>query len=421
MHGPLGWSVLGALGFWFMGLGVARAQDSGAARPSRQYDSGRAVDVTVVAGGEDVKDLVNTVREVVGRLGLQVRAQVAQEAVPETGESAATRRLARAEINLLAPDAVQVVVYGRGGQVVLQQRFGRNVSAPVLREEVADAVRSAVEAQLLIDPERATAPAPTTSAPTRARAVDTAAGPASPFSVAEPPVAEPPALAPPAVVSVAPVQPPPSEAPARPVASWARPLALDLTALAGVGAFAKRSGVVTRLGGAVTISFRNWLNPSLILAGEYLVPFQAGFDNIAARANASVTSVRVVPAIQVFHTRNIAIDVGAGAGIDVIDVQLKPPQSPAYLSVNGTPPTRTDPVLRALASAHMGLASRIALSLDVACDVDVAAQVPDYVVEEGGTRYHLLNLGPWRVRPLVLVGLTLAALGESRLASGVFR
>jgi hypothetical protein len=419
MHGRLGWSVLAALGFWFMGLGVARAQDSGAARPSRQYDSGRAVDVTVVAGGEDVKDLVNTVREVVGRLGLQVRAKVTQEAIPETGESAATRRLARAEINLLAPDAVQVVVYGRSGQVVLQQRFGRNVSAPVLREEVADAVRSAVEAQLLIDPERA-GQAGTSGPPTGARTpgrVDTGPPAASPFSVAEPPVAEPPALVlPPA----APVEPPRSEAPATQVTPLKR-LAVDLAALAGVGVFAKRSGVVTRLGGAATISFRKWLNPSLILAGEYLLPFQAVFEGVVAQAHASAASVRIVPAIQVFHTRNIAIDVGAGAGIDVINVQLWPAQSPAYLSVNGTPSTRMDPVVRGLASAHMGLAPRIALSLDVACDVDVAAQVPDYVVEEGGTRYHLLNLGPWRVRPLVLVGLTLAALGESRLASGVFR
>jgi hypothetical protein len=416
MRGWLAGSLLAALCSALFVLREARAQDAGAPKSYRPFDSGRRVDVNVVAGTEDARELVNTICEVVGRLGLPVNAHIVEQRPPESASDGQTPGIARVEIDLTSPSTAQVVVYGRGGDVVAMQRFARNTSSPVLREEIADAVRSAVEAQLLIEPEPSGRFVPSAAstgagnaghrAPAR---VDAAPAGTSPFSVGEPAVAEPPSLTPPPVALVAPT---PSEAPVgRP--SPVRWLEVDLSALAGVGDFEKRVSVVSRLGGEATVVYRKWLNPSLIIAGEYVVPFDTTSQQ-GVTAHSSIASMRVVPAIQVFHTPIIAIDVGAGVGIDVMNTRLASSNATA---TNNSPSTRLDPVLRGLAAAHLALAPRVAISLNIACDIDVATNTPGYYVKSDAGYYYVFS--PFRVRPLALLGLTFAAFGEARLTSGI--
>jgi hypothetical protein len=405
---PLAASALVALLSWGVTPTYAHAQDAGAPRSSRALDSGRRVDVTVVAGKEDARELVNTICEVVGRLGLPVRARTLEQAPPQGGEETSGPGLARAEIDLTTPNLVQVLVYGKSGQLVLMQRFARNASEPVLREEIADAVRSAVEAQLLIEPEGqgpTASPGPATGTPPPP---PLGRGPAwvSPFSAAVPPVAEPPALVLPVAPPVAPVEHPSGEATSAPKVPM-RGVAVDLSALAGIGGFAwQTTSVVGHLGGEVTVAYRKWLNPSLSVTGEYVLPFGASDPSNAVEVHASVASVRVVPAIQVFHTSRFAIETGAGAGIDVINVQPTAKE------------TRIDPVLRGVVAARLGLASRIVLSLAFAYDLDVALHRPRYDVPDD-QRIHVL--ATWLGRPVGFVGLTFSALGDARFTSGVFR
>jgi hypothetical protein len=419
--------ALAALCTVFATLGVARAQEAGVPKASRPLHNGRGVDVTIVAGSEDAQPLVEAIREVVGRLGLPVSAHVVQEAPPETGEGVPTQGLARAAIDLTSPGGVQVAVYGKNGQLALLRLFARNASASVLREEIADAVRSAVEAQLLIDPERRNAASAPTQGPTATGGASTgptaglapsiAEPPVAEARVAEPPVAEPRAAKarvaePPSPPPAAPVGPPRGEAPA-PATTPDQGLALDLTALGGIGGFAwTTAAVVSHVGGQAAWTYRKWLNPSLTVSGEYLLPFEAKTSDVTATA--SVVSLRIVPAVEVFHARSVAVDLGVGAGIDVISVQ---PPSKHPPNIGATAGTRTDPVLRGAVTAYAGLAPRIVLSLTIAYDFDVAAPHPRFVFADEASPV----LAPWRARPLALVGLTFAALGEARFASGFFR
>jgi hypothetical protein len=364
--------------------------------------------VTVVAGSEDARELVNTICEVVGRLGLPVRARTLEQAPAEGTEETSTPGLARAEIDVTSPNVAQVLVYGKSGQVVLMQRFARNASAAVLREEIADAVRSAVEAQLLIEPERqgqTTNPGLATGAPPPPPPpLGRGSGWVSPFSAAVPPVAEPPALVLPVAPPMAPVERPSGEATSPPKVPM-RGVAVDLSALAGIGGFSWQTSVVGHLGGEVAVAYRKWLNPSLSMTGEYVPPFGA-----RSGLQASVASLRVVPAIQVFHASSFAIDAGAGAGIDVINVE------PSPLLPNGA--TRIDPVLRGMAAARLGLAPRIILSVMFAYDLDVALHRPRFAMREDPS---IPVMATWLARPVGLVGLTFAAIGDARFASGLLR
>jgi hypothetical protein len=424
-----GTSALAAVCTVCAALGVARAQDAGVPKASQPLHHGRGVDVTIVAGGEDAQPLVEAIREVVGRLGLLVSAHVVQEAPPETGEVVPTQGLARAAIDLTSPGGVQVAVYGKNGHLALLRTFARNASASVLREETADAVRSAVEAQLLIDPDRRTVSSAPTHEPTATGGAGTGPTAGLAPSIAEPPVAgsrvaEPrvaaPRVAEPRVAEptspppAAPVGPPRREEPAQ-AATPDQGLSLDLTALGGIGGFAwTTAAVVSHIGGQAAWIYHKWLNPSLTVSGEYLLPFDAKTTDVTATA--SVVSLRIMPAVEVFRSPSVAIDVGAGAGIDVISVQPPWRHPPNY---GATAETRTDPVLRGAVTAYAALAPRIVFSLTIAYDLDVAAPHPRFVFHDPASAV----LAPWRARPLALVGLTFAAIGEARFApaSGFFR
>jgi hypothetical protein len=406
MRGQLRRGVLAALCAGVFASQTARAQDLSAPRADSVPPalSRAVVDVTVAAGGNDAGPLVETIRELLGRLGINVNAQlVAHSGSP--AEAASDFPLARVRIDLESPREAKVLVYGRTGEVALRQSFARDASPAVVREEVADAVRSAVEAQLLRDPQRAAAApaASAASAPPEAPIVSTP--PPPPVPPPPPPAAEPP-----------PPEPPRNEAPTPPPA-WMRGLALDVTALAGAGPFAGGSGPVPRIGGGVIVASRRWLRPSLSVTGEYMAPFDTSLSPQLVTAHVSNVAVRAIPAIQVFHASWIAVDVGVGGGVDVLTVGQRGVTLPARSLA--APAPNVDPILCGVLAGHLGLTPGVALTLVVGSDMDVVAYLPNYVVQNSKAPYEVMT--PWRVRPFLLAGFAFTALGGRRFSRAVIQ
>jgi len=392
-------------GLW-VGTGpLANAQERGGAvdNPIR-----RKVELTIE--GESDPDLANTIRELVGRLGIEVVRPAARGA----GEGH-NFTLARVWVDFGSfGEALIVVSDVRTGDVVLRRSIPKNPSVSIFREEIAHAVHSAVESELLVEQDRVDAasrrPAggpPSASAP-----------PELPPSPSAPAPSPPPAPPPPA--------PPPSSPPAPPrpeyvsfsearvlddkpqaVPSGRSSLALDVTTLVGVGPFASGTYVPRVTGGAI-LGSRRGLRSSLALTVSYLVPFDASSPYVDARTN--VLSARAVPGVELFRGARMSLGVGAGVGFDALNVT---PGSTTLPPPLGASTTRLDPILSPVLEGHFGLTAGVVLTVAVACDFDLASR--RYVLEEGGADSNVFV--PWRVRPTLLAGFTFTALGEGLFAA----
>jgi hypothetical protein len=336
-------------------------------------------DVTIIGGGSDVDSLVDTIRELMGRLGLALTAHVAKTA---TDVAPAPSARVVVEIDFTPPGEIVLSVRSDTGHAPGRRRIARDGSASVVREEVADAVSSMVAAQLMSG-----------AAPDAGAARSETAEPPPPPSPAPPPALEP-----------APEAPPP--APRAP-----RPFAIDLTTFAGVGPFADDASVVGRLGGGIVLASRRGLRPSIALTGEGFLPFDSTTDGVVAHT--SVGSVRAVSAIEILRLDSwLAIDVGAGFGFDVVSVDpAVPTGASAY------PRTEADPVACASIAANFALTPGVVLTLMALGDVDLAphSYVVSIVTGPGTSEDPLF--APWRVRPAALVGFTFTTFGDARFAS----
>jgi hypothetical protein len=132
-------------------------------------------------------------------------------------------------------------------------------------------------------------------------------------------------------------------------------------------------------------------------------------------SHASVVSLRAIPAVEVLHARWFALDVGAGAGFDVLTVAPRSEQLPP--TSLGAQTSRVDPVLTAVATAHAAIAAGVVLLLAAGADVDFASR--HYVLAQGTTDTDVL--APSRVRPTILLGFGFTALGEGHSTSGEAR
>ncbi|HLK35333.1 MAG TPA: hypothetical protein VKU41_01190 [Polyangiaceae bacterium] len=372
-------------------LGAYAAHAEDAAPPAT---APRAVQVSITGGAEEGARVADTIRELIGRLGLPIDAHVSAAA---PAAAPAGSYVARAEVDLTSPASATVVVYGRTGEVVLRQTFARDASPSVVREEVADAVRSAVEAQLYTDSQRqAAAASSASSAPTT-------------FTPPEPP---PPASAAPAPAPA----PAPALAPEGPspfAEAWRRmAFALDVTALAGGGSFATGSEFVPRVGGAVVLAARRGIQPSLALSGYYVPPFDTQ-GAAGVTAHALVSSYRALVGVRVLRASWAALDASAGGGFDVLNVD---PYAPPVATRDFT--MRTDAILSVAVVGHAALAPGVALTLALGGDADVI-RPRSYGVQTGTAETDVL--APWPVRPTAMAGLTFTALGERRFARSLIR
>ena len=357
-------------------------EGDGSAPSSSSAATPRRTVVLRVVGARDEDALEDTIRELLARLSVAV--VVSRGSSPDTEVPDALGRVA---IDLSSSaDAVLLVTDGRTGDVRLRRTIPRDASPAILREEIAHAVQSAVEAELLSEKDPAAQP-PTPPAP----------------APAPPPVTLPPAL-PPALATPPVVREQPQSASGR------SPFGLDLTTLGGVGPIASGSGPSARIGAGLVGMAHAPLRMSLALTFLYAWPFDAGSSEISSHT--SIVSVRAVPSIEIFHTSWIALDLGAGAGVDVMTVD---PRSDLLPAANlGSSTTRADAILSGVASAHVAITSGVVFLVAAACDVDLASR--QYVLAQGSADSEVL--APWRVRPMILAGFGFTALGEGHFASG---
>jgi hypothetical protein len=329
-------------------------------------ESKRTVDVTIVAGGEDTAPLMGTIGEDIGRLGLEALPHLV--AFPEPPPAAGTRTQ-NLDVWIDLASRYEALVIVRSDHLEVRRTIARDGSPAVVREEIGEAVRSAVDAQL----------APQEPAP------------------ATPPVAPaaPPTPSPTTLESAASLPAPPS-----------RGLALDITVLAGGGFVSSESGLVARVGGGAVLGSRRRLRPSLTVTAQYLVPFDSPVSNVSMRT--SIVSLRAVPAIEVLHASWAALDLGAGGGIDIVSVETPNASGVRPESV----PTYVDPILTALATAYVALAPGVALTVVAGAEMDLTPA--GYFVGPGPAKD---TLAPWRVRPVVMAGFTFTALGSGLFAA----
>ncbi len=368
----------------FMGGIVVRnalAQAQPGAADASAGIGARVVDVTILAGGGEADPLMDTIREVFGRLGLAVNAHLVTN--PENAaDSGASSTGLSVRIDLASRYEATMVV--RNDVVEVRRTISRNASPSIVREEIADAVRSAVESQLL---------------PSEAR-------PAPPVATIE---------------SSAPVAPPP---PMPPVVEVPAPkaedrwFALDLTTFAGAGSVASGSLVAAHVGGGVVLGSRRGHRPSLAVTASYVpftasyVPFESSLGKVTAPAN--IVAIRAVPAIEIVHASWIAVNVGAGGGVDIIALRPSATQPPPPLKLKvENVRTGFDPIATALATVDVGLAPGVAFTLVVGSDFDLLRN--RYVVQNLGSDQEFLN--PWVVRPLALAGFTFTAVGAGLFAA----
>ncbi len=157
------------------------------------------------------------------------------------------------------------------------------------------------------------------------------------------------------------------------------------------------------------VGSRRGRRPSLTITAEYQVPFESAIANANVHARTTIVSLRAVPALELAHASWFAIDVGAGAGVDIVSVNPTPGGGITLKDVA----TRVDPILTALATAYASLAPGVTFTLVVGAEVDPAA--PRYFV--GGAQGENIDLlTPWLVRPVALAGFTFTAVGSSLFA-----
>ncbi len=348
------------------------------ADPPRAPASDRSVEVVLLGSGTDTGALVDTVRELLGRLGLVANVH-AVSGDEDAGKIARGGSVARIVVDLRPKDETVLTISGRE-DVPSRRVVRRDASPSVAREELAHAIQGAIEAQLFVDGDR-----PPPSAP--------------PYVPPEPHEG-------PSAIVVPPPPPPHDATPAKPVVA---PWGLDLTPFAGAGMFASEAGPVAQLGGEVGFAWRrSRFAPFVGLSGRAVLPFEG--EAAAVSAHASAFSLRLQGGVQLLRASWIALGVLGGGGFDVISVEPRSRTLPPNVLSGST--TRVDPILSLGVRVDFPIVSSVALTLLFLGDVDLATRT--YVVHAGSTDD--VALAPWRVRPTILAGFSFTPFGAGAFA-----
>lgn len=339
----------------------------------------RNVEITIVGGGSEASSLEATLQELLTRV--QLKSIHAPAAAYES-------LLSRVTIDLSEPSIANVsVIDARDGRVVMRRAIVRDANPSVAREEIAHAVQSAVEAELL---KRESLPAPASSS---SSASPPASAPASAPTSASAPAPAPSSPSPvPVAESPSPIPKPSS-------------LTLDVAMFAAAGPIAKSSGVAPRVGGGAVVALASSsLRPSLALLGSYAPPFETGTEVVRARA--SFGSVRAIPAIEILRTSSIALDWGAGGGFDVLTVT---PQSDVLPSARlGSSSTHVDVIAMSLLTLRADIVANVFFFASAGVEIDVLTR--PYVAQRGPQNEEVF--APWSVRPMLALGFAFTAAGR---------
>jgi hypothetical protein len=321
--------------------------------------------LTIVGSIDEAPQIADTIRELLTRLGVAI------------DEAPATIVLARVRIDLTSPaEAALEIEDGKSGEILERRVVRRDSSSAIVREELAHAVLSTIEARLLADQDHKSPPPP----PPKIEPV-----PEAPIAIAKPVDADR-----------------GSESRRPP------PLAIDVATLGGAGFFSSGTGPQVHVGGSAAIASRSGLHPSLGLSFQYGIPFDVSSSLVTSHA--SFESSRAIASLQALGNSWFALDLGGGGGIDVISVSPRSQQLPSENLATST--TRVDPILSAYATANFALAPGIVFALACGVDFDLASR--RYVVDQGSSANDILV--PWRVRPSLLAEFSFTAHGDARFA-----
>ncbi len=329
-------------------------------------DAPRGVADVVVAGGDaDAAALLDAVHAPLGELGLEVRSGRAAEGAsgPAVDVSPTPGHV---QIWIDARDHERVAITVSTPERSSTRYVRRTESGAVLFEQVGFVVGSTVEVLLSEPP---------------------LAGP--PPSAVQPPAREP-------------AGPPAATDEARPPATPAKPSAFGLDMVATLSGSALGSSSLLGGGGALELApwGRASLHPTFWVSGLFYAPQQATTDLVTLET--SIVALRAGSDVALLHHGGLRLDVGAGAGADVVHaVPIEP--GPPVAALAG-PSTLLDAMLegrlRVVLGAPRGPSAILALDLDY----DLSPHRYDQIDRAGRVSS---VLDPWRARPGILLGVSI--------------
>jgi hypothetical protein len=371
-----------------------------------QPDTRGYVQLTIAADEDSASALVETLRELVARLGLTLRV-TRTASIP--GALTATAPIdgaerARVSVDEARADRVRVQVSAiRDGQVAapVERTVPRGESRAILAEQIGHVIHSTLESLLVTE---APAPPPEPAGPKAAPTVAEPTAPTAPTAPAASAATEP----------AAPVVERPVDAPPPAPKSRLGGLSLDATAFATGRAVASGAGPVLGAGAAMNVTAWPAVGrPSLWLGGSYSAPFDERTAQVSLRT--TVSSLRGIPGVQVVGGRMFDVDVGVGAGADVFHTV---PSNPGAMVTLGPAKDVVDPVLTAQVVTRIRVAAIARIVVGVDLDYDLGAH--RYVTADASD-VHTPVYQPWPVRPSAMLGLCVPLLGALGCGGGTER
>ena len=333
----------------------------------------RVIDVVIAATPEDAAQVKDSLGELLHRVGLETRVTVTDRIPAEHDRGAPSADvLVRVWIDLRADDIATIeLADARAERPLLRRSVPREGSRAVLFEEVAHVVQAATES-VIAD----------TNSP-RAPASDAGAQ-----SIAAPPTESRPAPA-----------ERPTEIPAV-RAAWS----VALAPFVAGGSYGRGDDLVfgAGVGGRLDRGHGAW-RPALWLLGEYRPPFGNHTEPVAIRA--SVWSLRALPALQLFYTPRVLVEIAAGGGVDVLTISPGPSASGARIERDAA---QASLIFTGALIAHVSLTQSLRVFVLAAIDGDATPR--RYVVVAGSTRTTLLE--PMAIRPGIALGFSFDVAGS---------
>lgn len=326
----------------------------------------RSAAVYCACEGDDAEKLHASLGELLTRLGVALDwKRVTTTEISETA-TFTKEQVAVAWVDIRTTSVEITIGFHRGSETTLtlvKRTLERQDGAPLALEAAAHVIQAAIED--ILAAEKADAEA-TAAAATKAKAQ-------------EPP------------------QPPPQPTTGR------DGFALDLGAAFGGRAYGTTAPFVFGGGAFVKGSLgRGVWHPGLTLLGTFHVPFTA--DGVVVQLETQTLSLRLLPSLTVFEAKSWALEGAVGGGMDFLFADPHSSVVPRSLLRNQTD---VSPVLTVGATARVALAEAADIFLTLGVDGDLAP--PRYVTETA--RVHTEVFTPSRVRPFLLVGFAVTALG----------
>jgi hypothetical protein len=338
--------------------------------PSPQHEAHQEQgenEVVIAIAGPDEERAAQTsaLRELLLRLGLEVRASASREPPWSSEDRAPPGKGVRARVWIDARGAdhvdirVQVVRAG-GFDAPVERLVPRGDANEIVVERVAHAVYATLESLL----ERTEEGTP----PSRASAPS--------------------------------LEPPPSPA-NQDTSPRARPpgIGLDATAFASCRGIASGAGPVFGGGAAFDLVARNLaLRPSLWLAAAVQETFDVQGPDVDLETN--VSSFRALPGLELLRLPLLDLDFGAGIGLDLFHTIPRDARRGSVRLGDGR--TLGDPLIEAQVLSRIRIAQGARLLVGVQLDYDFATH--RYTsVDRFGNASEVLE--PWALRPAVILGV----------------